>query len=301
LGASQSGGDSGLGDWLLAQHRIVVRDSRLIWVDETLGGVPLELKDVDVQVKQLFWTHRFGVRATPPIEVAAPIDIRGDLLGRSFREPWLVRPGLLRYRLCRSAPCGSGSAAVQTTGARAPPVWGRLERAATSADVALSNLHTRLADEVPELQVSSLRGRLGWRSDARAFQLWARGLTFATPDGVLLPPADISYSRTRPGANRPPAAELAFDAVELDAVVRLLDRLPLDPELRARLHELNPRGRLRTFHVRWREPFSWSGPYAVSGSFKDVAVNPSGRVPGMSHVNGEVDASERGGSHHATS
>jgi uncharacterized protein (TIGR02099 family) len=297
----QSGGDSGLGDWLLAQHRIVVRDSRLIWVDETLGGVPLELKDVDVQVEQLFWTHRFGVRATPPIEVAAPIDIRGDLLGRSFREPsgWsgqvyfgIAYADLAALRQWVELP-------MQTTeGSGSLRIWGKLEQGRPheiTADVALSNLRTRLAEEVPELQMSRLRGRLGWRSDVRALQLLARGLTFATPDGVLLPPADISYSRTHPGANRAAAAELTFDAVELDAVTRLLDRLPVDPELRARLAELNPRGRLRDFHVGWREPFSWSGPYSVSGSFKDVAVNPSGRVPGMSHVNGEVDASERGG------
>jgi uncharacterized protein (TIGR02099 family) len=297
----QSEGQGGLGDWLLAQHRIVVRDSRLTWVDERLGGAPLELKDVDVRVEQLFWTHRFGVRAKPPIEVASPIDIRGDLLGRSFGEPsgWsgqvyfgIAYADLTALRQWVELP-------MQTTqGSGSLRVWGNLERGRPveiSADVALSNVRTRLTDEVPELQLSSLRGRLGWRSDARAFQLWARGLTFATPDGVLLPPADISYSRTRAGANRPPAAELVFDAVELDAMVRLLDRLPVDRELRARVAELNPRGRLRGFHVRWREPFSWSGPYAVSGSFKDVAVNPSGRMPGMSHVNGEVDASERGG------
>ncbi len=297
----QSGGNGGLGDWLLAQHRIVVRDSRLTWVDERLGGAPLELKDVDVRVEQLFWTHRFGVRAKPPIEVASPIDIRGDLLGRSLGEPsgWsgqvyfgIAYADLAALRQWFELP-------MQTTqGSGSLRVWGNLDHGRPreiTADVALANVHTRLADEVPELQVSSLRGRLGWRSDARALQLWARGLTFATPDGVLLPPADISYARTRPGSNRPPDAELTFDAIELDAVVRLLDRLPVDPELRARLSELNPRGRLRGFHVRWREPFSWSSAYAVSGSFNNVAVNPSGHTPGMSHVNGEVDASERGG------
>jgi uncharacterized protein (TIGR02099 family) len=297
----QTGGNAGLADWLLAQHRIVVRDSRLTWIDERLGGVPLELKDVDVRVEQLFWTHRFGVRAKPPIDVAAPIDIRGDLLGRSFGDPsgWsgqvyfgIAYADLAALRQWVELP-------MQTTqGSGSLRVWGKLEHGRPheiTADVALSDLHTRLADDVPELQVSRLRGRLGWRSDPRALELWARGLTFATPDGVLLPPADISYSRMRPGANRQPNAELTFDAVEIDAVVRLLDRLPVDRELRARLAELNPRGRLRAFHVRWLEPFNWSGPYAVSGSFKDVAVNPSGHTPGMSHVTGEVDANERGG------
>jgi uncharacterized protein (TIGR02099 family) len=298
----QSGGQSGLGDWLLSQHRIVVRDSHLTWIDERLGGTPLELKDVHVLVEQLFWTHRFGVQAKPPIEVASPIDIRGDLLGRSFADPsgWSGRlyfgiayADLAALRQWVELP-------MQTTqGSGSLRVWGALERGRPhelTADVALSNVHTRLEDELPELQLSSLSGRLGWRVDAGAFQLWARRLTFATADGVHLPPADISYSRTPARANRPPVAEVAFDAVQLEAVVRLLDHLPVDPALRSRLAELNPRGRLRNFHVRWREPFSWGGPYAVNGSFKEVAVNPSGRMPGISHVTGEVNASELGGS-----
>jgi uncharacterized protein YhdP len=145
----------------------------LTWIDETLGGVPLELKDVDVRIEQLFWTHRFGVRAKPPIDVAAPIDIRGDLLGRSLGEPsgWsgqvyfgIAYADLAALRQWVELP-------MQTTeGSGSLRVWGKLEHGRPheiTADVALSNLRTRLADEVPELQVSRLRGRLGWRSDAR--------------------------------------------------------------------------------------------------------------------------------------
>jgi len=296
------GGGGGLGDWLLGQHRLVVRDSRLTWIDEMLGGTPLQLKDVDVLVEQLFRTHRFGIRAKPPIEVASPIDIRGDLVGRSFGDAtgWsgevyfsIAYADLATLRQWVELP-------MQTTrGSGSLRIWGRLERGELheiTADVALSDVYTRLAADVPELQLASMRGRLGWRSDAGALALWARGLSFATPDGVHLPLADISYSRTQPGAGRPPSAEVTFDAVELDAVVRLLDRLPVDPALRARMAELNPRGRVQDFHVRWREPFSWNGPYSVKGRFHDIAVNPSGHMFGMSHVTGAVDANERGGS-----
>ena len=302
IAVGQSEGDGGLGDWLLAQHRIGVRDSHLTWIDERLGGAPLELKDVEVRVEQLFWTHRFGVRAKPPIEVASPIDIRGDLQGHSLGDAtgWsgqlyfgIAYADLAALRQWVELPMQT------TTGLGSLRVWGRLERGRpreVTVDVALSNVHTRLAEEVPELQLTNLEGRLGWRSDAGALALWARGLTFSTPDAVHLPPADISYSRTRAAKGQPATAELGFNAVELDAVVRLLDRLPVDAALRARLAELNPRGRVQNFHVRWREPFSLSGPYAVKGNFQDVAVNPSGRMFGISHVTGEVDASEQAGS-----
>ena len=34
----------------------------------------------------------------------------------------------------------------------------------------------------------------------------------------------------------------------------------------------------------------------VRGGFRDVAVNPSGPLPGISHMTGSVQASEQGGS-----
>src|SRR4051812_26328384 len=64
LGQSDEAGGSGLGDWLLRQHRIVLRDSELSWTDEKLSGQPLELKNVEIRVEQLFGTHRFGLQAT---------------------------------------------------------------------------------------------------------------------------------------------------------------------------------------------------------------------------------------------
>ncbi len=97
----QSGGEGGLGDWLLAQHRIVVRDSRLTWVDERLGGAPLELKDVDVQGRAavLDASLRRAGQATHRSCVPHRYSRRSarTLVRRAIR---LVRPGLLRHRLC---------------------------------------------------------------------------------------------------------------------------------------------------------------------------------------------------------
>ncbi len=298
----QSGGERGLGDWLLEQHRIVVRDSELIWVDERLGGTPLELEDVEVLVEQRFWTHRFGLRAKPPLEVASPIDFRGDLHGRSFSNlsGWAGRLYLgIGYANLAALRPWFKLPMHTTEGSGSLQIWGTLQRGQPgeiTADVGLANVHARLREDLPELELSHLRGRLGWRSDPTGISIWARGLSFTTPDGVDLPPADISYSRTLPGASRPLESEVAFDAVELDALTRLIDRLPLDAALRTRLAEVNPRGQLRDFHLHWRDSFSWSGPYDVRGRFEDVAVSPTGSLPGISHVTGRLDGSERGGS-----
>ena len=299
--SDSEGGSGGLADWLLAQHRVAVRDSHLTWIDENLGGNPLELGDVNVVLEQRFWRHRVGVRAKPPIEFASPIDLRADLRGRSLGDlqGWsgevylgiaFVDLAAVRQWLDVPMRTSRGLGSVQ--------VWGDLQHGrpqSVTADVVLSDVQTRLADDLPELQLSNVRGRLGWRSDTHLMKVWARGLTFATPEGVVLPPADISYSRTRPGPGRPLDAQLAFDALDLEAVVRLVDRLPVDSTLRSKLAEANPRGRLRDFRVRWTEPFSWNGPYSMSGGFQDLALSASGGVPGITRLAGNIDASERGG------
>ena len=85
-GQSEDSGGGGLGDWLLRQHRIVLRDSELSWTDETLSDMPLQLQDVEIRIEQFFGTHRFGLTAIPPASLATKVDIRGEMHGRSFAD-----------------------------------------------------------------------------------------------------------------------------------------------------------------------------------------------------------------------
>jgi uncharacterized protein (TIGR02099 family) len=123
---------------------------------------------------------------------------------------------------------------------------------------------------------------------------------FATPDGVRLPPADISYARVRHGSREPERSEMTFDALDLEAVERLLDRLPLDAGVRMRLAELKPRGTLHDFHVVWLDQFDLSKAYSVRGGFRNVAWHASGYLPGTSNVTANLTATEHGGSLNGT-
>ena len=293
--------EGGLGDWLLQQHRIVLRNSQLTWSDDRLGGAPLVLRDVEFRVERNFGTHAFGLRATPPAEVASPLDIRGEMIGRSFGDlkSWsgsvysgIARTDLAALRQWVQLPMqttrGTGSVKVWSA-------WNGGKPTDVTAEVALEQVHTRLDKDMPTLELTRLQGRLGWRDNENGRVAWARQLSFATPDGVRLPPADITYSRSFERAGQPISSEVAFDALELEAAVRLIDRVPVDPALRARLAELNPRGALSDFHLRWQDKFSSSGPYSIRGGFAKVSWRPSGYLPGIGNVTGTLNASEKGG------
>ncbi len=115
LGGGGHGDDAGLADWLLRQRRVTLRDSEVTWVDETLGGTPVQLKQVQLEVQRLFRRNRFGLRAVPPLEVASPIDLRGDLDGGTVRDLRRVEgaavPADRLRRPGRPAPMGAAAGA----------------------------------------------------------------------------------------------------------------------------------------------------------------------------------------------
>jgi uncharacterized protein (TIGR02099 family) len=301
-GIALGGGDGGgLADWLLRQNRILLRDSEITWVDETLSGAPLALGQVQLEVDKLFRRHRFGLRAVPPLDLAAPLDVRGDLHittlsdfagweGRVFFQVGYADLVALRQWVRVPLEIERGAGGLQ--------VWMHVAAGAlrsVTADVGLSDVRTRLRADLPQLELEQLHGRLAWTHRPGLLEFSAWGLSFTTPDGLRLAPADVRYRRsgTRPDAAR---YDVEFDALDLAAVTRLIDRLPVDETLRARLGELQPRGTVRGFHVSWRGSIKDGGDYSLRGGFENLAVNPSGYVPGFAAVSGSVDADQRGGS-----
>ncbi len=301
LALRPKGNDSGLVDWLLQQQRIRVVNSELTWIDEQLGAVPLRLTKVQFRVEKYFGGHRFGLRAVPPIEVGAPVDIRGDLKGESMHGLAKLRGGLylqvgyadlaaLRQWLAVPFAISRGAGGVQ--------LWmdingGRVQ--SITADVRLSGVLAQLRDDLPPLELDRMQGRLSWMSPPGMEEFAATRLAFTTPDGLQLPQADIRYRR-RGAADDPGARyELLFDRLDLEAVTRLLDRLPVEATLRGRLSELQPRGGLRNFNFSWQRSPAGQLQYTMRGNFDDLAVSPSGYLPGFTSVSGTVDADQRGG------
>ncbi len=294
-------GDDGFGNWLLEQHRVAVHQSSLTWIDETLGGTPLLLKDVELLVEKRLGTWRLGMQAVPPLEVASPIDLRGELRrdGSGRARTWHGRV-YLGFSYADLAALGHWLAmpADIQRGAGGLEVWadvGGSRITQVLADIGLADVSLRMRTNLPYLDLARLTGRVAWSGGPDSMSWAAHNLAFTTPDGLELPPADISYRRT--GAEDDPKArsEATFDALDLAAVVRLIDRLPLDDALRARLAEMNPRGRLNAFELRWTGPLASRTEYAARGSFDGVTVAPSGYLPGFATVSGNVDATQAGG------
>ena len=291
-------GDGGLGDWLLRQGSIAIFDSSLTWTDETLGAAPLQFSALQLRVENRRGVHRFGMRATPPLDVASPLDLRGEVRrgpagasGRVYLQLAYADLGSLRQWVSLPAEVARGAGGLE--------VWLDLEDStlrSVSADVVLSDVRVRLREELPALELTRMTGRLAWVGGGQSTQVAATNLSFTTPDGLRLPPADVRYRRSGPAEDPTTRSAIHFDALDLAAVTRLVDRLPLDAWLRERLEQMNPQGMLRGFEVTWTGPWSGQSAYQARGSFERLALAASGALPGFSGLNGALRADQDGGS-----
>ncbi len=299
LSGREDGG--GFADWLLQQRDIELIDATIAWTDEQRGAPRLEFKHVNLHLINRGKRHRFGLHATPPGELAAPIDLRGDLKGDSVEAlaEWNGRlflqldyTDIAAWRQWVPFPVDfpRGKGAV-----RAWLTFSEHHLTSATVDVRLVNVQTRLAAELPELDLAELSGRVGWKSSQAGFEFTAAKLGLTTAGGFSLQPADFRL-RVDTGTKRAPAGgELRVDALELEPLVMLADRLPLAQEVRDQLARFSPKGGLRDVAIRWRGDWQKPSGYSVRGRFERLALSHTGKIPGFTGVSGSVDAKEDGG------
>ncbi|MBI3222521.1 MAG: TIGR02099 family protein [Nitrosomonadales bacterium] len=301
---SKAGGDNDLADWLLRQSRMQVRDALIVWVDEQRAAPPLVLQKVNLRVESFFSHHRFAMRALPPQELATPLDVRGDFHGDSFDDmsqwrgqlytlldytditawrPWLNLPN--EFSQGRGALRG----------------WLGIEQGKlteVTADMDLRDVVTKLGADVPELVLLSLRGRAGWKSDARGLEVLTKSLTMRLQNGVALQPTDFYFHTTRSDREKPVSAEMRANRLQLESLSSLAGFLPLDAGLRAQLDAYAPRGRVSNLSAQWQGALGAPDSFTIKGKFDNLALRQVGKMPGFSGLSFDVDGSADHGKLH---
>lgn len=302
-GIEMRGGDGGGGfaEWLLRQRDVEIHDATIIWNDDLRKAPPLELRNVSLQLLNGGGRHRFGVRATPPRELAAPLDLRGDITGDSLSSlaGWngelflqLDYVDIAAWRTWVPYPVHF------PRGAGALRAWLTFkgdQLAEIVADVRLANVLTRLGAELPQLDLAELAGRVGWKQSDRGFEFSTSRLSLTTTGGLKLPPADFLLQVAHGDGSRPGRGELRANSLDLEPLVALADHLPLGDEARKRLAEYSPRGRITDAVLVWGGEWHEPREYSIRGRFQNVALNPVGKVPGFKGVTGTLEGNERGG------
>ncbi|HEV8259252.1 MAG TPA: DUF3971 domain-containing protein, partial [Burkholderiales bacterium] len=294
------GGDGGFADWLLTQRQVVVRNAQIVWRDEARAAADLALTRVNFRLDSDGDSHRFGLNASPPEDVASEIVARGELRGRSVHDlqAWRGRLYLeLDYADLAQAQTWIAVPFDVARGLGSLRVWMDLEgprAAAGTADLRLVNVRARLAPDLPELALANLRGRLGWNSRGGQTQITAQALGFTTADGLTLAPMQLSFTRTATGDGGG-RSELRLEKLDLAPVVELAEYLPLDASLRGRLARSSPSGMVDEALFSWEGEWNADRPYRAHARFSGLTLKPDGVFPGFRGISGQFDASQGGG------
>jgi uncharacterized protein (TIGR02099 family) len=257
-------------DWLMRQARIVVRNGTVRWRDASRDVPEVVISHVNAMLRNRGFEHRFGMQATPPPGIVAPLDIRAR-----FTNPLFARPGeARRWRGQIYGDVGTldlaelaryvdlpGNASRASRGRVAARAWVDFDSGAiTGATLraAGENTSVQLADNLPPLTFDATQGRIditragpqanaGWNLRARDLILQAAGRpTLDVPDlrGTYIPGTQ----------ERGLHVALAGPRFDIGATMALVPSLPIDTQTRDTLASFRPRGRLTNFDINYQAP-----------------------------------------------
>jgi uncharacterized protein (TIGR02099 family) len=293
--------DAALSDWLLRQRQIVVRNALITWDDELRHAPQLVLDQVQFRLEHSFGHHRFGLTGTPPAELAAPVDLRGDIVGlvpsdlekvdgRFYLRLDYADVAAWREWLTLPLPVESGKGALR--------LWTEMAQGQpreVTADLELSDVDTRLAPDLPALELDDLSGRIGWKHDGGRREIFTKALRFRATDGTELMPTDFTFVHDDATATRPAEGKLSFARLELAPLTAVAAHLPLPDGVRRDLARFAPRGTLKDGKYAWQGQADAPLKFTASGAFDRLGVNAQDIFPGANGVSGSFDADEAKG------
>lgn len=306
-------------DWLFAQQEIVVRGGSLRWIDEQHGMPPLTLTAIDVNLRNPQRRHEWRIDATPDPDWGERLTLVGQ-----FRQPLLSRhagdwrnwsgqlhahlPRVDLVRLARIAVLPAAWQVDLQAGAGALRAWLDVQRGAPVGavmDLALHGLDMTLGADLPALKMARLQGRLDWRELAGGFEVGTRDLQFVEADGATWPGGNVRFRRIG-GTGAPPGNALWADRLDLAALARLADRLPLPRALRERLRQQPVAGLVQELQAQWQGELAQPTAWRTQGRVTELSIGASAQapasggkfqpgVPGVEGASLEWDATSDGG------
>jgi uncharacterized protein (TIGR02099 family) len=295
--------DSRLVDWILAQEEIVISGAEIEWRDDKRGAPPLALSALDLRLQSSGRDHSLGVAARPPAALGSVLDLRVEFSGESPMQlsAW---NGRLYLEIGATDLAGWRSWVDYPVDVRqgqgALRLWATLEKGQpkqATLDLELARVVARLGKDLPPLALASLRGRIQALERAGGYELAGRQLALAAAQGPAMSPADFRIA-WQPAGNAAEHGSAVANVVELEPLAHLAESLPFPAELRKRLAELAPRGRILDAKVAWTGPIAAPVQYNARARFAGLAAQPGESLPGFSGLAGTFDLNEVRGSAH---
>jgi uncharacterized protein (TIGR02099 family) len=233
--------------------------------------------------------------------MSAPLDLRGELNAHSLSD-WGATAGRLYVRLDYAdvaawrqwlpmpVPIKSGQGALR--------LWFDFvqgEPRDLTADVVLTDVQAKLAPDLPELILSRLEGRVGWRSEGEETEYFTQQLSFTAPGDVRVDPTDFKLVLENAAPKRAASGKIEFNNLQLGPLTQLAGHLPLPETWRTKLASYAPRGTLEQGLLEWQGEATALESFSAKARFLDLGLAAQDDLPGVAGLSGSFDATQRGG------
>ena len=302
----------------------MIRSGKLRWLDRQRGAPELALSDISFVLRNGWRKHQAALMATPPTSLSAPVDIRIEFThppfsrqrtdfsqwsGKFFADLHAAHFDAWKPYLDLPWKLSGGDGALRT--------WvsfdaGTIEN--VTADLALKNVSVTLADDLQPLKLVEAGGRISadesttglksrWFSfGTKGHQIELTEFSLRTDQGSVLPRTTASHHLIPASGSKQERHELKIAQVDLDAISRLADHLPMSASERKLLGDLGLRGQLKDFVANWEGALPGDASLKVRGSFERLALrhrlasaDANAATLGFDGLSGEVDADQEGG------
>ncbi|MEI6733273.1 MAG: YhdP family protein [Comamonadaceae bacterium] len=303
--SKDSGSDNAAADWFFSQIEFAIHDGTIRWTDELRGAPVLELKQLDLVLRNRGRRHDMRVDATPPAQWGDRFSLRSmfaqPLLSRS-KGRWQDWEGQLYAEFSRvdlselRRYAGLGIDLRQGNGALT--AWFDITRGelmGAAADVALGEVSVTLGKDLQALELQSVRGRLAGKALAAGFEFSTQALQFDTRDGLHWPGGNVNVSYLGSEGKVPARGELKADRLDLNSLSQIANRLPLDPVARATLQAHAPRGLVDRLQTSWQGPLENLSRFEVKGLVSQLELTPAAGFPGVKGASVDFDFNQAGG------
>ncbi len=295
------GEDSAFGDWLLRQRTIIVKDAVIEWRDELRQAPVLNLHKVNLRLLNRGGRHRFGLTASPPRELSRPLDLRGELYGKTLNDFSKWRGAF--YAALDSADMGAWGKWLPypfevKKGLGGIRFWlgfnqGTINHAA--ANLSLLDTELRIRPELPTMEIAKLTGILAWRDLVPGFQVQVKQLV-VSGNSLTMPNSNAQIRYVPAQKKMLGSGEIRTTHLSLPPLATLANYLPLEGEVAQSLAKLALQGSVSDFSAQWQG--NWRAPqeFSLVGKFNNLGFRSLKQWPGVTNLTGSVEATEKSGS-----
>ncbi|WP_245598131.1 YhdP family protein [Ottowia thiooxydans] len=308
-------------DWFFSQSEFLVRGGKVSWVDESRNVPPVTFSDVQFIARNGFGRHQLRLDATPEPAWGE----RFTLIGQ-FRQPllslhsgqWRDWDGQVFANFSRADVSQLGQyvdleadmGVDLQAGQGALRLWTDVKKGQftnLTADLALGAVSATFGPKLEPLAFASLAGRIGWSNLGAGVEVTTRDLNFVDADGVAWPGGNVRLSYRDGAAGAVPGGDFSGDRLDLAALAKIAQRLPLSPEVGRQLRDHPVKGLIEHIEGRWSGPLDAPRDWRLQTKISQLSVGarpapqpPSGKpVAGMPGVEGatlQLEALPTGGS-----